>query len=182
MNVAKIYYADIANGVGCRTSFFVSGCTHHCKDCFNDVAWDFNYGEPFTEKIADTVIESLKEDYCDGLSLLGGEPMEVVNQKELRPFVERVKREVPKATIWCYSGYTFEELMDPENKRCHSEDTLPMLKNIDVLVDGEFVAAKKDITLEFRGSSNQRIIDVQKTLESGSIVLTKYMRDRIRTD
>lgn len=182
MNVAQIYYADIANGVGCRTSVFVSGCTHHCKDCFNEIAWDFNYGDPWTKEVEYKIIASLQEDYIDGLSLLGGEPMEVVNQKTLRPFLERVKKEAPKATIWCYSGYTFEELMDENNKRCHSEDTLPMLKMIDVLVDGEFVAAKKDITLEFRGSSNQRIIDVPKTLETGSIVLTKYMRDRIRTD
>ncbi len=174
MNYGQIYYNDVANGIGCRTSLFVSGCTHHCKGCFNEKTWDFAYGEAYTKKIEDDIIESLKPSYIDGLTILGGEPMEIVNQKHIRPLIERIKKEVPKATIWIYSGYTFEELTDPDNKRCHSDDTMAILSAIDVLVDGEFVEDKKDLTLRFRGSSNQRVIDVKKTLAEGKVVLSKY--------
>ncbi len=171
MNYGQIIKADVANGIGCRTSLFVSGCTHHCKGCFNKVTWDFNYGLSFTKEVEDDIIESLKPSYIKGLTILGGEPMEVQNQKVLSPFIKRVKEELPEKDIWIYSGYTWEELTDPENKRCHSEDTLEILKNIDILVDGEFMLDKKDITLKFRGSSNQRIIDVKKTLDNGCIAI-----------
>ncbi|MBQ3798363.1 MAG: anaerobic ribonucleoside-triphosphate reductase activating protein [Butyrivibrio sp.] len=174
MNYGQIIYTDVANGIGCRTSLFVSGCTHHCKGCFNEMTWDFNYGEAFTKEIEDNIIESLKPDYINGLTILGGEPMEVVNQKVLAPFIQRIKKELPKKSIWIYSGYVWEELMDTANKRCHSEDTMTILESIDVLVDGEFVEAKRDLMLRFRGSSNQRVIDVPKTLKSGEIVLSKY--------
>ena len=174
MKYGQIYYNDVANGVGCRTAFFVSGCTHHCKGCFNEVTWDFNYGEDYTKEVEDEIVESLKPGYIDGLTILGGEPMEVVNQKEIRPLLERIKKEVPKATIWIYSGYTFEELTDPTNKRCHSEDTEAILGMLDVLVDGEFIQDQKNLMLRFRGSANQRVIDVPSTLKSGEIVLSKY--------
>ena len=174
MNYGEIIYTDVANGIGCRTSLFVSGCTHHCKGCFNEVTWDFNYGEAFTKEIEDEIIESLRPEYINGLTILGGEPMEVRNQAVLRPFIERIKKELPKKTIWIYSGYLWEELTDPDNKRCHSEDTLPILEHTDVLVDGEFVEAKRDLMLRFRGSSNQRVIDVPATIKKGEVVLSQY--------
>ncbi len=174
MNYGEIIFTDVANGIGCRTSLFDSGCTHHCKGCFNEMTWDFNYGEAFTKEVEDGIIESLRPDYIHGLTILGGEPMEAVNQKVLAPFIQRIKDELPGKTIWIYSGYTWEELTDTENKRCHSEDTMNILGNIDVLVDGEFIQDKKDLMLRFRGSSNQRVIDVPKTLEKGEVVLSKY--------
>jgi anaerobic ribonucleoside-triphosphate reductase activating protein len=173
MNYAEIKTTDIANGVGIRTSLFVSGCTHHCKGCFNEETWDFNFGKPFTKEVEDEIIESLRPDFVRGLTILGGEPMEVVNQKALRPFIERVKNELPDKNIWIYSGYVWEELNDKNNKRCHSEDTEAILSMIDTLVDGEFVIDLKNISLKFRGSSNQRIIKVQDTLKEGKIVLSE---------
>lgn len=175
MNYAQVFKCDIANGPGCRTSLFVSGCTHHCKDCFNEVAWDFGYGKEFDQYVQDTLIEESKLPYVDGFTILGGEPMEIVNQKALRPFIERIKKELPYKTIWIYSGYTYEELTDPNNKRCHGEDTDAILSMTDVLVDGEFQLDKKDIRLRFRGSSNQRLIDVPKSLAEGHIILSEYM-------
>ena len=174
MNYGEILYTDVANGIGCRTSLFVSGCTHHCKECFNEMTWDFNYGMPFTKEIEDEIIESLRPDYINGLTILGGEPMEISNQKVIRPFIERIKKELPKKTIWIYSGYTWEELSDPDNKRCHGEDTNAILSMTDILVDGEFVLEKKDLMLRFRGSSNQRVINVPDTLARGEVVLSQY--------
>jgi len=177
MNYGQIIKNDVANGIGCRTSLFVSGCTHHCKGCFNEMTWDFNYGYAFDKNVEDEIIESMKPAYINGLTILGGEPMEVSNQKVLRPFIERLKKELPSKSIWIYSGYVFEELMDKNNKRCHSEDTESILRNIDILVDGEFVLEKKDIMLHFRGSSNQRIIDMKKTMDEGKIVISCYQED-----
>ena len=171
MNYGEIKTTDIANGVGVRTSLFVSGCTHHCKECFNSDTWDFEYGRPFTKKVQDEIIESLRPTYITGLTVLGGEPMEIVNQRALRPFLQRVKTLLPDKTIWIYSGYLWEELNDKDNKRCHGDDTETILGLIDILVDGEFMIALKDISLNFRGSSNQRIIDVKRSLESGSVCL-----------
>ena len=179
MNCCGIYYCDTANGVGIRTSLYVSGCTHHCKGCFNEATWDFSYGKLFTQEIQNEVIESLARPYIQGITILGGEPWEVVNQKALRPFIERIKKEYPDKTIWTYSGYLFEELLDPDNKRCHSEDTIPILKMTDILVDGEFVEARKNPRLRFRGSDNQRIIKVKESLEKGTVVLSEYMEGRI---
>ena len=179
MNCCGIYYCDTANGVGIRTSLYVSGCTHHCKGCFNPDTWDFNFGKFFTTDLANEIINSLKRDYVQGLTILGGEPWEVVNQKVLRPFIERIREECPGKTIWTYSGYKFEELLDPDNQRCHSADTLPMLKMTDILVDGEFIEARKNLKLRFRGSDNQRIIKVQESLEKGEVVLSEYMEGRI---
>ena len=174
MKYAQVFTCDIANGPGCRTSLFVSGCTHHCKDCFNEVAWDFNYGREFDSQVQDELIKESRPSYIDGFTFLGGEPMEVANQKALRPFLERIRTELPGKNIWIYSGYTYEELTDPHNTRCHSEDTDAILAMTDVLVDGRFELDKKDITLRFRGSSNQRVIEVPETRKNGHIVLSKY--------
>ena len=174
MKYAQVFTCDIANGPGCRTSLFVSGCTHHCKDCFNEVAWDFNYGREFDSQVQDELIKESRPSYIDGFTFLGGEPMEVANQKALRPFLERIRTELPGKNIWIYSGYTYEELTDPHNTRCHREDTDAILAMTDVLVDGRFELDKKDITLRFRGSSNQRVIDVPETRKNGHIVLSKY--------
>ena len=173
MNYATIKYNDIANGLGIRTSLFVSGCTHHCKGCFNSEAWNFNYGAPFDEKVQNDIIQSLKSPFCDGLSLLGGEPFEVQNQKALLPFLKKVKIEVPTCNIWCYTGYLFDSELLAES-RAKTKDTLPMLELIDVLVDGKFEEDKKDISLLFKGSSNQRVIDVKKSLKSGKVVLFEF--------
>ena len=170
MYYATIKYNDIANGLGVRTSLFVSGCTHRCKGCFNSEAWDFNYGLPFDEKIQNEILDSLKNDYIDGLSLLGGEPFEPSNQKVLVKFLKRVKKEFPNKDIWCYTGYLFdEELLKPS--RAFTENTEEMLSYIDVLVDGKFVEELKNISLQFKGSENQRIIDVQKSLKENKVVL-----------
>ena len=166
MNYGAIKETDIANGVGIRVSLFVSGCTHHCPGCFNADTWDFSYGEPFTEEIEAKILSLLEPDYINGLSLLGGEPMEPVNQRVLVPFVRNVKKKYPQKDIWCYSGYTFEEI---KNGRAHCEVTDEFLNLIDVLVDGRFVEAQKNIRLKFRGSENQRLIDVKKTLKTGEI-------------
>ncbi len=178
MNYGEIKTTDIANGTGVRTSLFVSGCTHHCKGCFNEETWDFGYGKPFTKEVEDEIIESLRPAYVSGLTILGGEPMEVANQEALRPFIERVKKELPGKTIWIYSGYVWEELCDKENKRCHGENTEAILSMIDILVDGEFKLELKNISLKFRGSSNQRIIMVPESLEKDEIVLSELNEDQ----
>ena len=173
MNYANIKFNDIANGEGVRTSLFVSGCTHHCKNCFNTIAWDFNYGKPFTKEVEDKIIKSLSPSYINGLTLLGGEPMEPANQKGLIEFVKRVKKTYPNKTIWCYSGYLFdEELLKPS--RAHCPWTRELLSYIDILVDGKFIDELKDITLRFKGSSNQRVIDVQKSLKLNQVILSPY--------
>ena len=174
MNYGEIKNYDIANGEGVRVSLFVSGCTHHCKNCFNPETWNFEYGKPFTKETEDYIIECLSPDYIYGLSLLGGEPFEPQNQEVLLPFLRRVRNELPSKSIWCYTGYLFDrELLSESRARCEFTDE--MLSLIDVLVDGEFVQDLYDISLAFRGSSNQRIIDVQKSLESGEIKLHNLM-------
>lgn len=174
MNFGQIYYCDSANGVGMRTALFVSGCTHHCRECFNEETWDFNYGKEYTREVEDKIIESLKPTYIAGLTVVGGEPMELSNQECILPLLRRVRAECPGSSIWIYSGYTWEELRDPENRRCHGPHTEEILSLTDILVDGEFVKEKKDLGLRFRGSSNQRIIDVQKSLKSGEVFLSEY--------
>ena len=169
MNYAKINKNDIANGIGIRVTLFVSGCTHHCKGCFNQEAWDFEYGQPFSEDTQNELLEALSPSYIKGLTLLGGEPMEPQNQRALLPFLKKVKEKYSQKTIWCYSGYTFEELTGQSRARCEVTDEL--LSLIDILVDGKFQEELKDISLRFKGSSNQRIIDVKATLECGEIAL-----------
>ena len=170
MNFGEIKNCDIANGLGCRVSLFVSGCTHHCKGCFNAQTWDFNFGEKFTEKTENYILDLLKPSYIRGLSLLGGEPFEPENQKVLLPFLKKVKNLFPDKTVWCYSGYLFEEIVGEKKARCTTDISKEMLSLIDVLVDGRFIESQKDIRLKFRGSSNQRIIDVQNSLKDGKIV------------
>ena len=170
MNYANIKYCDIANGVGVRTSLFVSGCRRHCKNCFNAIAWDFNYGQPFDKQTRNAILASLEPEYINGLSLLGGEPFEPENQRALLPFVRRIREKFPEKGIWAYSGFTLEELLSP-GAYAHCEATEELLRCIDVLVDGRFIKEKKDISLRFRGSSNQRLIDMNKTRETGKIVL-----------
>ena len=178
MNYGEIKNYDIANGEGVRVSLFVSGCTHHCKNCFNPETWSFEYGKPFTKETEDYIIECLSPDYIDGLSLLGGEPFEPQNQEVLLPFLRKVKNELPNKNIWCYTGYLFDrELLSESRARCEFTDE--MLSLIDVLVDGEFVQAMHDISLAFRGSSNQRIIDVQKSIETGEVKLHRLMSRNI---
>lgn len=168
MNYGNIKYCDIANGEGVRTSLFVSGCTHHCSGCFQPETWDFSYGEEFGDTQQEAIIESLDHDWIDGLSVLGGEPMEPENQAGLAPFLARVKQRFPAKMIWVYTGDVLEDLIGGPRRTAATES---LLSSIDVLVDGPFQEDKKDITLRFRGSSNQRIIDVPKTLQAGSIVL-----------
>ena len=170
MNYATIKYCDIANGEGVRTSLFVSGCRRHCPNCFNAVAWDFNYGAPFTDAVKEQIIESLAPGYINGLSLLGGEPLEPENQRALLPFIKEVKARCPGKTIWCYTGNNLEhEVWQPGCGRCEVTDEF--LQYIDVLVDGEFIPAQHDISLRFRGSGNQRIIDLNATRAAGHTVL-----------
>lgn len=174
MNYGQVFYADTANGIGTRISLFVSGCTHHCPGCFNEETWDFNFGDPFTREVEDDIIEHLRPSYIDGLSLLGGEPMEAQNQRALLPFLERLKQEVPHATVWIYSGYTFEELLDETNSRCHTEATRRILELADILVDGKFILAEKDMKLRFRGSRNQRILELKESLKENRPVHSRY--------
>lgn len=178
MNYGEIKSCDIANGEGVRVSLFVSGCTHHCKNCFNAETWDFDFGEPFTREIEDKIIEELAPDYIDGFSLLGGEPFEPLNQKVLLPFLRRIKDKYPQKSVWCYTGYLFDKELKSESRaRCKYTDE--MLSLIDVLVDGEFVQELYDISLQFKGSTNQRIIDVQKSIAKGQIVLYEPQSGRI---
>ena len=171
MHYASIKPCDIANGPGVRVSLFVSGCTHHCPGCFNKETWDFSYGLPFTEETMTDLYEKLSPGYITGLTLLGGEPMEPVNQQALLPFVEEVRRRFPDKTIWCYTGYTYETDLLAADGRAHCTATDRLLGMTDVLVDGRFVQDLRDITLLFRGSSNQRLIDLARTRETGSVVL-----------
>lgn len=251
MNYGRIFYCDIANGIGIRTSLFVSGCRHHCKECFNPETWDFSYGKSFDRGAEDEIISSLKSEYTDGISILGGEPMEPENQKDVLHLVKRIRSECPEKTIWVYSGFTYEELtasptvvatntaaaaangntgavdaalaenvyatasfagnstattvgsgnagaatagnsiavdaatpgnagnaesaVSSSTPRCVTEYTNEILSNIDILVDGEFNIKRKNISLRFRGSSNQRIIDVPASLKAGEVVLSDYM-------
>ena len=169
MNYGEIKKYDIADGEGVRVSLFVSGCTHHCKGCFNAETWDFNFGKPFTEETEKEILEALEPGYITGLTLLGGEPFEPANQQALLPFIRRFKEMFPQKTIWCYTGYTLEtDLLAESRARCEYTDE--MLSYIDVLVDGEFVQDLKDIRLIFRGSSNQRVLRLQETLKKGEPV------------
>ena len=169
MNYANIKNNDIANGPGVRVSLFVSGCTHHCKGCFNEVAWDFNYGQPFTEETIASILEMLRPPHIKGLTLLGGEPFEPQNQGEIVKLLRRVKEEYPQKSIWSFSGYLFDKITsgtlgDPEI-------TKEFLSYLDVLVDGPFVEEKKNLNLRFRGSENQRLIDIPASLARGAVVL-----------
>ena len=169
MNYAEIKATDIANGEGVRVSLFVSGCRRHCKGCFNDVAWDFSYGKTFTSETEELLLRLLSPSYIAGLSLLGGDPFEPENQRALLPFLRRVKERFPEKTIWCYTGYTYAG-GGLQERAVETEATREMISLIDVLVDDPFREELKDIRLKFRGSSNQRVIDIKRSLESGDVV------------
>ena len=171
MHYCELKKNDIANGEGVRTTLFVSGCTNHCKECFQPATWDFDYGKPFGREVEDEIIASVKPYYVNGLTLLGGEPFEPANQRALVPFLRRFRTECPDKDVWCFSGFTLdgELLRDGSYPRCEVTDE--MLSMIDVLVDGRFVRELKDISLRFRGSSNQRLIDMNRTRATGTIVL-----------
>lgn len=169
MNYAEIKKCDVANGPGVRVSLFVSGCTHHCKECFNPETWDFNYGREFTDNTEEEIIKYMEPEYIKGLTLLGGEPLEHCNQQGLLPLLRKVKRIYPEKNIWCFTGYDFEK--DVTGHMFNEwEETKEMLSYIDVMVDGEFMADKKDLNLVFKGSSNQRTIMVQESMACGEIV------------
>ena len=173
MNWAEIKTNDIANGEGVRTSLFVSGCRHRCKNCFNDIAWDFGYGELFTEETMEKIFDSIDHPWINGVTLLGGEPFEPENQRVLVPFLVMLREKFPDKTVWCYTGFTIEQILgksEPKS-RAVTDGSNEMLSLIDVLVDGPYVESLHDISLKFRGSSNQRVIDMKKSIESNKIVL-----------
>ena len=170
MNYASIKKTDVANGPGVRVSLFVSGCTHHCPGGFNAETWDFAYGQPYTVETEQEILNALDYEYIRGLSLLGGEPFEDTNRPVVLDLVKKVRARFPEKTVWCYTGYTFEKDLlrwIEEGKT----DVQPLLEQIDVLVDGEFIAAQKNLRLRFRGSENQRVINVPDSLKSGKTVL-----------
>lgn len=170
MHYGNIKNCDVANGEGVRVTLFVSGCTNRCEQCFQPETWDFSYGEEFTREVEDKIIEMLASTYINGLTVLGGEPFEPSNQRALLPFLTRVRAAYPDKNIWAFTGFTFEELKrDGSHPRCECTDG--MLSLIDVLVDGRYEHAKRNLSLKFRGSSNQRLIDVPKTLEADKVVL-----------
>ena len=166
MNYATIKFYDVANGTGVRVSLFVSGCRHHCKGCFNAETWDFCYGEPYTQETEDSIIDGLKPDYITGLSLLGGEPFEPENQPALTALLRRVKAQLPEKTVWCYTGYTCEVLLTAKKPAWEA-----LLQQVDVLVDGPFLLGERSLELQYRGSKNQRLLDMPRTLETGVPVL-----------
>ena len=168
MHYGELKNCDIANGEGVRVTLFVSGCTNRCKNCFQPQTWDFEYGQPFTEETEAHILALLKPDHINGLTLLGGEPFEPANQRALVPFLHRVRETYPTKNIWSFSGFTYEELTTP-GTRCHCEVTEEMLSLLDVLVDGRFVEELKDISLRFRGSSNQRLIDLNASRAAGHL-------------
>lgn len=172
MRYATIKKCDVANGTGIRVSIFVSGCHHHCKGCFNSDAWDFNYGNEYNEKVEEAILNELDKSYIQGLSLLGGEPLEYVNQKGLLSLVKKAKMRHPEKTIWCYTGYKFDEdVMGKMIDDC--PETKELISNLDIVVDGKYDEELRNLNLKFRGSSNQRIIDVKKTLLNKEIVLAE---------
>ena len=170
MNYADIKRYDVANGPGVRVSVFVSGCTHRCPGCFNEEAWDFNFGKPFTQETIDYIIDLLKPDFYKGITFLGGEPLEHVNQQGLLPLARKIREVYPEKSIWCFTGYDFEK--DVLGRMINEwPETKELLSYIDVLVDGDFIEAQKDLSLVFKGSANQRHILVQESMKSGSLVL-----------
>lgn len=170
MHYGEIKNCDIANGIGVRVSLFVSGCTNHCEECFQPETWDFNYGNAFTEETENRILEMMAPDYICGLTVLGGEPFEPENQRVLVDFLRKVRRKYPEKSIWCFTGFTLE-MLETEGTHCHCEVTEEMLSMIDVLVDGRFDKNKKNISLRFRGSENQRLIDLNLTRECGTLTL-----------
>lgn len=175
MHYGNLKNFDIANGEGVRISLFVSGCTNHCRNCFQPQTWDFHYGRLYTRDTENEILNFLAPEYIDGLSILGGEPMEPENQGELMKLCQRVREERPEKTIWCYTGCVYERDLLPGGKN-YTKYTDPFLDCIDVLVDGPFIEEEKNISLAFRGSENQRLIDMKKTRSEGHVVLYPLMQ------
>lgn len=173
MNYGNIKYNAIEDGIGCRTVLFVSGCRHHCKGCFQPETWDFNFGKKYTNETENEIINSLRPKWIHGLTLLGGEPFEPENQETVLSLVKKIRSELPEKSIWAYSGYTFEELTNPSSI-CYTKYTSELLKNTDVLVDGEFKLDLKSLIIPYRGSTNQRVIDVPASLSVGHVILSPY--------
>ena len=170
MHYGTVKKFDVANGEGIRVSLFVSGCTHHCPECFNSEAWDFNYGQPYTDEVEEKILALLGKSMIKGLSLLGGEPFEPCNQRVLVKLLRKMKALYPEKTVWCYSGYVYDKELKSES-RARCEVTDEMLSMIDILVDGRFEKDKKNLNLKFRGSTNQRVLDLKETEKTGKIVL-----------
>ena len=175
MYYGEIKTNDIANGEGVRTSLFVSGCTRHCKNCFNKQTWDFDFGNPFTAETEEFIFNATAPLWVQGLTVLGGEPMELQNQKGLLPFLKRFKQKFPNKDLWVYTGFELDKDLVKGGSR-YGEDTDELLSLIDVLVDGRFIEELHNVTLQFRGSSNQRVIDLKKTLQKGEIVIWQKLR------
>ena len=174
MNFCGLIENDIANGIGVRVSLFVSGCTNRCKGCFQPETWDFNYGKEFTPAVAEHIIVELSKLYYHGITILGGEPFEEINQRGIVDFISDIRERLPDKSIWVYSGFTYDKDLVPGGKRYITDITDKILDNIDVLVDGKFILEQKQLGLRFRGSKNQRIIDMRKTRSEGHIVLSEY--------
>ena len=171
MHVGEIKFTDCANGPGVRISMFVSGCTNCCEGCFNTETWDFNYGEEYTEEMEEDILQELSLDYYAGITILGGEPFEPQNQRVLVGLIRKIRERLPKKDIWMYTGFTYDKDLI-EGGRKHTEVTDEILSSISTLVDGKFILSKRNLMLNFRGSENQRIIDMEKTLDTGSVVLS----------
>ncbi len=176
MHYGELKKCDIANGIGVRVTLFVSGCTNHCPDCFQPQTWDFDYGKVFTDETKAEIFAELDKSYVNGLTVLGGEPFEPKNQRELLPLLGEVRERYPDKTVWCFTGFRLEDELLREGSYPRCEATDGMLACIDVLVDGRFVRELKDISLQFRGSRNQRVIDMNRTRETGTVTLWDKLR------
>lgn len=172
MYYSNIKKWDIADGIGVRVTLFVSGCTNRCPGCFQPETWDFSYGQPYTKETQEEILEALSKEFIRGLTLLGGEPMEPENQRELIGLLRRVRERFPQKDVWCYTGFTYETDLRPGGRK-HCEVTEDMLDLIDILVDGRFIQEQRNLMLSFRGSENQRLIDLRATREKGKVVLAK---------
>ena len=173
MHVGEVMTADVANGEGMRVSVFVSGCRNHCKGCFQPQTWDFNYGREYTPEIEQFIIDELSKSYDDGITILGGDPMEPENQEPVLRLLRRIKKELPDKNVWAYTGYVYDRDLVPGGKRFVDGVTRELLESIDILIDGRFVEELKNLMLNFRGSGNQRIIKMKETLETGQVVLSE---------
>ena len=171
MHYAEVKYFDVANGPGIRVSLFVSGCPHACPGCFNEIAWNYEYGEKYTEEVEEKILKAVSKAEIQGLSLLGGEPLYPANLRALLPLLRKMKERLPKKDIWCYSGYTYEELLSREGEGEEKKELEELFSYLTVLVDGRFIESEKDITLLFRGSKNQRLILVEESRRRGEVVL-----------
>ena len=173
MHVGEVMTADVANGEGMRVSVFVSGCRNHCKGCFQPQTWDFNYGREYTPEIEQFIIDELSKSYYDGITILGGDPMEPENQEPVLRLLRRIKKELPDKNVWAYTGYVYDRDLVPGGKRFVDGVTRELLESLDILIDGRFVEELKNLMLNFRGSGNQRIIKMKETLETGKVVLSE---------